>query len=72
MIRTIMTILSDRTIDYLFPLGGGSIASIITGFITLGDVARVFVFACVGAIVGWFIKLGLDYCKRRFTKKKEK
>ena len=72
MIQFIMTFLTEKDIDYLFPVGGGSIASVITGFITLGDVARVFVFACVGAIVGWFIKLGLDYCKRRFTKKKEK
>lgn len=67
-----MTILSDKIADYLFPVGGGSIASVITGFVTFGDVFRVLVFAVIGATVGWCIKRGLDHCARRLTKKKKK
>lgn len=67
-----MTILSDKIADYLFSVGGGGIAGAITGIIPFGDVLRVFLFAAIGALVGWFMKLGLDYCKRRLTKKKKK
>ena len=66
-----MTIIADKALDYILPLGGGSIASVI-GFITADNIAKVFVCAAIGATVGWFIKLGLDYLRKIIIKKQKK
>ena len=71
MIGNIMSSVTDRALDYIFPLGGGGAASVI-GYVTLGSVIEVFIYATIGAVVGWFIKLGLDFIFKPLIRKIKK
>ena len=71
MIGNIMSSVTDKALDYIFPLGGGGAASVI-GYVTLGSLIEVFVYATIGATVGWGIKLGLDYIFKPLIKKLKK
>jgi len=55
----------------LLPLGGGAAGGGIKGFtigmITLGGILQVILYAALGAVVGYFVKLLLD----KLVKKKK-
>ena len=57
----------DNFLNYAFPIGGGSLGAVISTISIHGmlDTAlSAAIFAFVGGIVGWFVKLGFDYLKK--------
>jgi len=63
----------SKFLEYIYPLGGGSIGAIIAN-ISVGKILEVIIFAAIGALVGWIVKRILDYCRVKlvscFSKKK--
>jgi uncharacterized membrane protein YqgA involved in biofilm formation len=64
----------ERVRDILFPTSGGSIGSILT--INMDSVTDTIIYAAIGAIVGYLIKLSFDclmdwFKKRRHDKHKK-
>lgn len=53
--------------NYIWPVGGGSLGSVI-GSISFHILWEVLLFAFLGALIGWFTKLGLDYLKKKINK----
>lgn len=77
-----MNTLTDKAIDTLFPVGGsvGSGLAVLFSFdnngvlmwITLTQMIDIVLTMAIGAVVGWFVKLGLDWCKMNGQKYKSK
>lgn len=74
----IMNQLFNELTDNLFPIGGsiggGFIAishndvDLIFGWVSLPQMMDIILTMAIGAVVGWFVKLGLDYCKKSLIK----
>ena len=62
-----MTVSMNKFIDHLFSIGGGVTGSII-GFVNTHQFIDIIILAALGATVGWFVKLGLDWCKQKLKR----
>jgi len=64
--------MQEKFLSAIFPVGGGSIFGSVKGMalatITAGGILQVVIYAAIGAVVGWLIKLGLDYLKKKLSK----
>lgn len=63
--------MNNKFFDYLFPVGGGAGGGVF-GMITFGEMTNIAIsaaiFAIVGGIIGWGIKLLLDNIYKKFKK----
>ncbi len=65
-----MKTMVDKFLDHAFPIGGGSVGAIIGAvpFNIFHTVLQAAIFALVGGVVGWLVKVGLDYIKKLINK----
>ena len=66
-----MNDMTNKILDFAFPIAGGAGGSLLS-VITIGGLIQTavsaLVFALVGGIVGWGIKLLLDNIYKKFKK----
>jgi len=60
-----------KIVDNIYTSVGGACGSLL-GYVTFENIQDAMILAVVGALVGYTVKLGLDYCKCKIRKYRKK